>query len=222
MITLFPKAEAKPEELPADPALARLAFLARHLDDLQTVRLAGIPVALMELPFLAGMPHRAQAITIAVTAALSVAWYYLSREWFRSRYGRSWVGDNTPENSWTPATIVGFTLFFLVVEWLHLTSGSLGNHSVNLGGLIGVSLWLGRIVRDRTNLPLRRTVYRFSALASFVCFVPILLAIFMSYTRKLQLDGLALYGSVLLSLAVFDAWLLHDTFAQARAGEQTA
>lgn len=225
MITLFPKAETKPEELPTDPALARLAFLARHLDDLQTIRLAGIPIALMELPLLDRLPHGPQAIIMAVTTALSVAWYYLVRRWFRSRYGRSWVAIDVPENSWTPTTIVGFVIFFILMGWFDqlMGSSSKNHHFVNVAGLIGVSSWLGQVVRDRTNLLLRRSVYKYSGFASVVCFVPILLTGFTTYARRVQIDSLALYGSILLSLALFDAWLLHYTFAQTKAeGEATA
>ena len=218
MITLFPKAKTKPEELPADPVLARLAFLARHLDDLQTIRLAGIPIALMELPLLDALSHRSQAVLMAVTTALSVVWYYVIRQRLRSRYGRSWVANNVPENSWTPSIIVGFTVFFLLMEWLDQLIGSpLKNHGVNVAGLIGISSWLGMVVKDRTNLPLRRAVYKFSAIASLVCFVPIILMGFTSHARRVETDGVALYGSILFSLALFDAWLLRDTFAQAKA-----
>ena len=224
MITLFPKALTKPEELPADPALARLAFLARHLDDLQTIRLAGIPIALMELPLLDRLSQGSQAVIMAFTAALSVVWYYLISRWFRSRYGRSWVATNVPENSWTPSIIVGFTIFFLLMEWLDQLMGSpLKNHSVNVAGLIGISGWLGMVAKDRTNLPLRRTIYKFSVFASFVCFVLIILTVFTSQARRVALDSLALYGSILFSLALFDTWLLGHTFAQTRAkGETTA
>jgi hypothetical protein len=224
MITLFPKAETKPEELPADPALARLAFLARHLDDLQTIRLAGIPIALIELPLLDRLPHGPQAVIMAVTIVLSVAWYYLVRRWFCSRYGRSWVATDMPENSWTPATIVGFVIFFLLMEWFDQLIGSpVKNHSLNVAGLIGISSWLGKVVRDRTNLPLRRSVYKSSGIASLVCFGPIILTGFTAHARRVQIDCLALYGSILFSLALFDAWLLHHTFAQTKAeGEGTA
>ena len=218
MITLFPRAETKAEELPADPALARLAFLARHLDDLQTIRLAGIPIALMELPLLDRLSHGPQAVIMAVTIGLSVAWYYLVGQWFRSRYGRSWVATNVPENSWTPSVIVGFAIFFLLMEWLHqLMGGPAKHHSANVAGLIGLSSWHGGVVRDRTNLPLRRTVYKSLGFASLVCFVPILLTGFTAHAREAQIDGVALYGSILFSLALFDAWLLRHTFAQTKA-----
>ena len=217
MITLFPRAETKPAELPTDPELARLAFLARHLDDLQTIRLAGIPIALMELPLLDRLPHGTQALLMAVTTAISIAWYFLVRQWFCGRYGRSWVAADVPENSWTSSTIIGVVIFFLLMGWLDQLMGSPAkNHSFNIAGLSGVSIWLGRVVKDRTNLPLRRTVYKTSGLASFVCFVPILLTGFTAHARMVQIDSLALYGSILLSLALFDAWLLRRTFAQTK------
>jgi hypothetical protein len=198
MITLFPKAETRPEELPADPALARLAFLARHLYDLQTIRLAGLPIALIELPLIDHLPHRPQGLTMAVTTALSVAWYFLVRQCFRSRYGRSWVAINVPENSWRPTTIVGFFIFFLLLEWLDQLMGSplKNNHGVKVAGLIGISSWFGMVVRDRTNLPLRRTVYKFSALASLVCFVPTVVIGFTAHARRFEIDSVALYGSI--------------------------
>jgi hypothetical protein len=226
MITLFPKAETKPEELPDDPQLARLAFLARHLDDLQTIRLVGISIALMELPLLDHAPHRTQAITMAVTAVLSVAWYYLSRHWFRNRYGRSW---NTPvewdnAGGWSPGIIVGFVIFGLCVVWSdQLMATPAKNHSINIVFFIGISAWLGRMVRDRTNLPLRRTIYRSSGFASVVCFLPILLTAVTTHSRRVQLGSISLYGMILFGVSLFDAWLLHRTFAQIKAqGVETA
>lgn len=226
MITLLPKAEAKPEELPDDPQLARLAFLARHLDDLQTIRFGGIPIALMELPLLDHAPHRTQAITMAVTAVLSIVWYYLSRHWFRTRYGRSWSTPLEWDNvgGWSPSVIVGAAVFAIFVVWSdQLMSTPAKNHSIQIVCFIGISAWLGRMVRDRTNLPSRRTLYKASGFASVACFVPILLTAFTIYSRRVELVSISLYGMILFGVSLFDAWLLHQTFAQIKAkGEETA
>jgi hypothetical protein len=217
LITLFPKAAAKPEELPDDPHLARLTFLARHLDDLQTIRFAGIPVALMELPLLDRASHHAQIITLAVTIALSVAWYYFSRHWFQGHYGRSWNDASMMEYSggWTPRTVVAFTAFGVLFCWFELLAfNPAKHHLVNMWWIMGMAVWSGRIVRDRTNLSIRRTVYKFSALAYIFCVLPILLTAFAAYAHTVQLYSLSLFGTVLFAVALFDATLLHRTFAQ--------
>jgi hypothetical protein len=229
LITLFPKAQTQPEELPADPALARLAFLARHLDDLQSIRLVGIPIAFMELPVLDTLPHGTQAITMGLTVALSVGWFYVSRYWFRSRYGRSWSTDDRWDyrGGWSSGMIIGFTIFGLLITWLdQLTSLPAKNHAMNTTWLIGVGAWFGQVVRDRTNLPKRRTVYKFAGLGVVVCLPCILLVGlfgFAAYSRRVSLDIFALMGAVLFGLALFDLWLLRQTFAQIKTqGDETA
>jgi len=223
MITLFPRAQTAPEELPCDPELARLTFLARHLNDLQSIRLADIPIAMMQLPLLNVISHRTQMTAMIVTAMLSVVWFYTSGAWFRHRYGRaSTWSDSTADlpNGWTRTYAVGFAIFGLLMGWIDVLTASSAHQTrlINMVLFIGIGQCMGQVIRDRTNLLLRRTVYRSVAIGSFFSMLSVLPGAFI-HSLAPSLFGLAGYGLLLLGLTVFDAWLLQRTFRSTQVQE---
>lgn len=221
--------KTKPETLPSNPEQARLVFLARHLHDLQSIRFAGVAIAFLQMPLFGHTQQRVQLIIMSLTAVFSIVWYFLSRNWYRTHYGRTRCQATTlPERlsgrlDVQLAIVTGSFIVFLWCEILWTNR----HHILIFANLVYTPYiaWPIRILRDRTNLPERRRVSSFASIAwsAAVCAattgqcILMLQAILQGWfgrtlLRQFQFDLLAVFGAILLACWLYDAQLLHRTF----------
>ena len=204
MISIFGKnvIAARPE-LPADPELARLTFLARHFEDLQSIRYLGIYLLLMETPLLDCLPQRSALLVATGTAICGVLCFFGWRRWTAEHYGRiqSAGDDDTYPFEWIFPAALLFQALMALADAIGTGKSSTAVHILGAGFV--ANQWNMRRA-DRTNLPIRRTVYK----AVAVGVVGNVLLVLFARHNSFWLDCNALLGTLFLAASMFDAWLL--------------
>jgi hypothetical protein len=118
------------------PNLQRLEFVTRHFRDLQMIRFAPVPAAMLLGPFAAyWMPHVNRAVAwVILLSYLScvVGFYWWSTLAMRRRYGSVKVSrDEALRMLFHPAIFVPYIIVVVVQSWLYF----LDPQQLPLGGL---------------------------------------------------------------------------------------
>ncbi len=188
----------------------RLEFVARHFNDLQTIRLAPIPFAMLLAPAWHLLPHLSRGGAWAGLLLFLVTvggFYWWSTIAIRRRYGT--VKQSTKEASRMRGHPVIILLSLAVVVVLVSSQAHHTPWADNYITLMVLSTMLITIL-DRTNLASRRMVWALG-----------LVILFGAGPFLLDVDGgaaiFSLAGAVWLSLSTFDFLLLRRILAKSSA-----
>jgi hypothetical protein len=184
----------------------RLEFLARHFGDLQMIRFAPLPAAMMLAVFAPPVSHLSRSVAWAMLLgflALLVGVYRWSTLAIRRRYGSVTRSAQDAQRIERHPLIVALNIMAAVLMGYCYFSPHSYFFDVYIAFTILVLML--RIILDPTNLPIRRTSWMIG-----------LLVLFSAGPFLLHVSGaaVALIGAVWLSLSIFDFLLLRRTFAQ--------
>jgi hypothetical protein len=193
----------------------RLEFITRHFNDLQTIRLAPLPMAMLLAPAAHRMPHMIRGVAwgALLTFFLGVAgFYWWSTVAIRRRYGSVKVSRDEARRR-RPLVIRAIQLIVLAgLLWFGFFARTyfwdLYIPSTILIGMLTT-------VVDSTNVASRRVAWAIG-----------LVVLFSAGPLLVGVDGGAaiffLAGGVWLSLSIFDFVLLRRTFTEISANPPTA
>jgi hypothetical protein len=200
------------------PNPQRLEFVARHFGDLQTIRFAPVPAAMLLGPFAAHwMPHVSRGIAWGILLSfLSCVggFYWWSTVAIRRRYGS--IRLSTEEKlrmRFHPIIFALSMIFAAALTYFYFFAPHTHFSDVFITGSIFIGMLM--TILDSTNLAIRRIAWAIG-----------LVVLFGGEPFLLGVEGGAaifpLAGAVWLSLSIFDFLLLRRTFAEISASPPAA
>jgi hypothetical protein len=199
------------------PNLQRLEFVTRHFLDLQTIRFAPVPAAMLLGPLAAHwMPHVSPRIAwVILLSFLSCvgAFYWWSTVAIRRRYGSVRLSAEEKARMRSHPIIAAlFTIMLAGSLWFRIFAPRTYGSEFCLSTFILILMLVKAL--DPTNLASRRIAWAIGLLILFTV-VPFLSSV------KGGAASISLAGAVWLSLSIFDFLLLRQTIATLSAGLPT-
>lgn len=193
------------------PNLQRLEFITRHFKDLQTIRFAPLPVAMLLAPALPDTSHmsRGTSWAVLITILSTIGGFYWWSTVAIRRYGS--VGLSREEGMrmrWHPIIFALFMVMFLAQTWFYFFGPR--THYWDVYTLFTVLIIMLQPILDSTNPAGRRIAWAIGLVVVFSA-GPLLYGL----NRDVAFSPLA--GGVWLSLSIFDYLLLRRTFAEISA-----
>ena len=194
------------------PSPERLEFVTRHFGDLQTIRVAPGPVAMVLALTAHKMPHLSPSVArgmLLVFLLLVGGFYWWSTVAIRRRYGSVKVSREEAQRmerrpiifTLRTITVAALTWFYFIVPHTHFSDLYISS-TIFIGMLT--------IILDSTNLASRRIAWAIG-----------LVVLFTARPFLIGLEGgaaiFSLAGAIWLSLSIFDFLLLRRTFAEISA-----
>ena len=190
------------------PNPQRLEFVARHFGDLQTIRVAPVPAAMLLGPFAAHwMPHVSPGVAWGILLSFLscvVGFYRWSTLAIRRRYGS--VSLSTEEKLRMrrhPIIFVLYMIFVAALTYFYFFAPHTHFWDVYLPGSIFIIMLM--TILDSTNLASRRIAWAIGLVVLFGA------GLFLPGAGGGDVE---LAGAVWLSLSIFDFLLLRRTFAE--------
>jgi hypothetical protein len=196
------------------PVPSRLEFLARHFGDLQTIRFAPVPAAMILAPAAHRMTHLSRSVAWAMllgALVLAVGVYRWSTLAIRRRYGSVRLSREEALRMTRHPIIVGLNVLAAALMCFYFFA----RHSYYWDLYIALTILtiLLRTILDSTNLAGRRLAWAAGLVVLFTA-GPFLLSV--------NGGAIALAGAVWLSLSIFDFLLLRRIFAESSAAPTAA
>ena len=193
------------------PNLERLEFITRHFKDLQTIRLAPLPIAMLLAPALPDTLHmsRGEAWAVLVAILLTVGGFYWWSTAAIRRYGSVRLSrEERLRMRQHPIIFALFVVMLLAQTWFYFFGPR--NHYWDAYSLFTVLIIMLQPILDFTNPASRRIAWATGLVVLFGT-GPLLYGV----NRDMAFSPLA--GGVWLSLSIFDFLLLRRTFAEISA-----
>lgn len=191
--------------------MQRLEFITRHFKDLQSIRFAPLPIAMLLAPALPDTPHLSRSTAWAVLMAILLTaggFYWWSTIAIR-RYGSVRLSrEKGLRMRLHPIISALFMLMFLAQTWFYFFGPRKHYWDVYTLGTVLIIMLIP--ILDSTNPASRRIAWAIGAVVLFGA-GPLLYGI----DRDMAFSPLA--GGVWLSLSIFDLLLLRRTFAEISA-----
>jgi hypothetical protein len=193
------------------PSPQRLEFVTRHFVDLQTIRFAPVPAAMVLALAAHRMPHLGPSAgreMLLIFLLLVGGFYWWSTAAIRRRYGSVKISRKEAQRMQShPIIRALYAILFVGLLWSRFFAHS---HFSDL--YISSTIFIGMltIILDSTNLASRRIAWTIG-----------LVVLFTAGPFLIGLEGgaaiFSLAGTVGLSLSVFDFLLLRRTFTEISA-----
>jgi len=191
------------------PDPQRVEFITRHFKDLQTIRFAPLPAAMLLIPFADRMPH----VSVGVARALLlgflfgvVGFFRWSTVAIRRRYGSVRLSNDLAQRMMFHPAILALNMIMVAVQsWFYFFDRR--NYHWEVYGVGVLLIMMLRPILDATNPASRRIVWTIGLVALFGA------GPFLNDVG----DGapvIFLAGAVWLSISIFDFLLLRRTFAE--------
>jgi hypothetical protein len=193
------------------PPLQRLEFVTRHFIDLQTIRFAPLPLAMLLAPVLPDTLHMSRGTAWAVLMAilLTVGGFYWWSTVAIRRYGSVGLSrDERLRMRMHPVVLALLVVMSLVQTWFYFFGPRA--HYWAASTLFTVLIIMLQPILDSTNPASRRIAWAIGLVVLFSA-GPLLYGV----NRDMAFSPLA--GGVWLSLSIFDFLLLRRTFAEISA-----
>jgi hypothetical protein len=193
------------------PNPQRLEFITRHFKDLQTIRFAPLPIAMLLAPALPDTSHMSRGTAWAVLMAilLTVCGFYLWSTVAIRRYGSVRLShEEGLRMRLHPIIFALFMVMFLAQTWSYLFGPR--THYWDVYILLTVLIIMLQPILDSSNPASRRIAWAIG-LVVLSSAGPLLYGV----NREVAFSPLA--GGVWLSLSIFDFLLLRRTFAEISA-----
>jgi len=190
----------------------RLEFVTRHFGDLQTIRLAPVPVAMLLVPLAHRLPHVSVARALVLGFLFGVVgFYWWSTVAIKRRYGSVKLSrDEVQRMLFHPAIFALTMIMAAVLSWFYFFAPH--THYWDVYYVFSISIIMLRTILDSTNPIRRRGVWATG-----------LVALFTAGPSLVAGGGvIALAGAVWLSISIFDFLLLRRTLAEISASPPTA
>ena len=193
------------------PPIQRLEFITRHFVDLQTIRFAPLPLAMLLAPTLPDTLHltRGTAWAVLIAILLTVGGFYWWSTVAIRRYGSVRLSRNERlRMRLHPIVLALFMVMFLAQTWFYFFGPR--KHYWDVYTLFTVLIIMLQPILDSTNPASRRIAWAIGLVVLFSA-GPLLYGV----NRDMAFSPLA--GGVWLSLSIFDFLLLRRTFAEISA-----
>src|ERR1700733_13706573 len=193
------------------PPLQRLEFITRHFIDLQTIRFAPLPLAMLLAPALPDTLHmsRGTAWAVLVAILLTVGGFYWWSTAAIRRYGSVRLSrEERLRMRLHPIIFALFMVMFLAQTWFYFFGTR--KHYWDVYSLFVVLIIMLHPILDSPNPDSRRIAWAIGLVVLFSA-GPLLYGV----NRDMAFSPLA--GGVWLSLSMFDFLLLRRTFAEISA-----
>ena len=193
------------------PPLQRLEFITRHFIDLQTIRFAPLPLAMLLAPALPDTLHmsRGTAWAVLVAILLTVGGFYWWSTAAIRRYGSVRLSrEERLRMRLHPIIFALFMVMFLAQTWFYFFGTR--KHYWDVYSLFVVLIIMLQPILDSTNPDSRRIAWAIGLVVLFSA-GPLLYGV----NRDMAFSPLT--GGVWLSLSIFDFLLLRQTFAELSA-----
>jgi hypothetical protein len=195
----------------------RLEFVTRHFRDLQTIRFAPVPMAMIMALAAHGMPHVSRGAAWGMLLAFLLCaggFYWWSTVAIGRRYGSVRVSREEAQRMRHHPVIVGLHVIMLAgLAWFYFVRPHTYYWDVYIAFTILVTML--QTILDSTNLASRRIAWAIG-----------LVVLFAAGPFLVGVEGgaaiLALAGAVWLSLSIFDFLLLRRTFEEVSASPPAA
>ena len=190
------------------PDRQRLEFITRHFKDLQTIRFAPLPIAMLLAPVLPDTSHMSRGTAWAVLMAilLTVGGFYWWSTVAIRRYGSVRLSrEEGLRMQLHPIIFALFMVMFLAQTWFYFFGPR--THYWDVFTLFTALIIMLQTVLDSTNPASRRIAWAIGLVVLFSA-GPFLYGL----NREVAFSPLA--GAVWLSLSIFDFLLLRRTFAE--------
>lgn len=188
--------------------LQRLEFITRHFKDLQSIRFAPLPIAMLLAPALPDTSHMSRGTAWAVLMAILLTFsgfYWWSTIAIR-RYGSVRLSrEEGLRMRFHPIIFALFIVMFLAQTWFYFFGPRKHYWDVYTLGTVLIIMLIP--IFDSTNPAVRRIVWAIGLVVLFGA-GPLLYGV----ERDMAFSPLA--GGVWLSLSIFDFLLLRRTFAE--------
>jgi hypothetical protein len=199
------------------PNPQRAEFVTRHFKDLQTIRFAPAPAAMLLAPMMARIPNINGVIALALLLIFLfcvIGFYWWSTAAIKRRYGSVKLSrDEAQRMLFHPAIFVPYIIVVAVQSWFYFFDR--GNYHWEVYAVFILLIRMLGPILDFTNPVRRRVVWAIG-----------LVALFGAGPFLIDVDGGAaiflLGGAVWLSLSIFDLLLLRRTFAEISASPSSA
>ncbi len=186
----------------------RLEFVTSHFEDLQTIRFAALPLAMLAVPVVVRIPHIWGPMGLPFLAIFvlgGIGFYWWSTVAIKRRYGSvKALRVELVRRQQHPAILVLSMIMLATLLWFHFFAPSTRHTDLYLMFIVLIVM-LQRIL-DAANPTRRRVVWAIG-----------LVALFGGGALLRDVDGgkwiFALGGAVWLSISIFDFLLLRRTFA---------
>ena len=194
----------------------RIEFVTRHFGDLQTLRFAPVPAAMILALAAHRMPHVSPSVArgLLVGFLLCVAgFYWWSTIAIRRRYGSVKVSrEEALRMGHSPIIFALSMIMFAALTWFYFADRT---HFWDVYIPFTILIAMLRTILDSTNLASRRIAWAIG-----------LVVLFTAGPFLVGVDGgaaiFALAGAAWLSLSVFDFLLLRRTLAEISSSPSTA
>jgi hypothetical protein len=195
----------------------RLEFVTRHFRDLQTIRFAPVPVAMILAPAWHRMPHVSPSVArgmLAVFLLCVAGFYWWSTVAIRRRYGSVRVSrDQAQRMRRHPIVAALYMIQLVALLWFAFFAPHTHYSDVYIASTVLIVMLM--TILDSTNLASRRIAWAIG-----------LVVLFTAGPFLLDVDGgaaiFALAGAVWLSLSASDFLLLRRTFAEISSSPPSA
>jgi len=193
------------------PSPQRLEFVTRHFVDLQTIRFAPVPAAMVLALAAHRMPHLSPSVGRGMLLGfllLAGGFYWWSTAAIRRRYGLVKISRKEAQRMQSHPIIRALYAILLVgLLWSHFFAHS---HFGDLSISSLTFIFMMTKILDSTNLASRRIAWAIG-----------LVVLFTARPFLIGLEGgaaiFSLAGAIWLSLSIFDFLLLRRTFAEISA-----
>lgn len=186
----------------------RLEFITRHFNDLQTIRAAPAPLAMLLAPALRRMPHLSRVgawVGLLVFLSIVGGFYRWSTVAIRRRYGSVKVSNDEEQRRRPPVVKTLQLVFIVALTWCFF----LAHRSYFWELYLSSTIFIGMLtmIVDSTNTTSRRIAWTIG-----------LVVLFSAGPFLIGVDGgsaiFCLAGGIWLALSLFDFLLLRRTFAE--------
>jgi hypothetical protein len=191
------------------PDPQRVEFITRHFKDLQTIRFAPLPVAILFVPFINPAPHG--NVIVARTLFLIyllgiVGFYWWSTGAIKRRYGSVKLSNDDAQRrmNFPPATFALYMIMVAVQSWFYFLDRR--NYHWEVYGVGFILIRMMQPILDSTNPSSRRVAWTVGLVVLFGA------GYFLNRAESPAICFLV--GGVWLSLSIFDFLLLRRTFAE--------
>jgi hypothetical protein len=197
------------------PDSSRLEFLTRHFGDLQTIRFAPVPTAMILAPAAHRMPHLSRSVAWATLLGfliLAVSGYLWITRAVRRRYGSVRQSTEDARRMLRHPVIVALNVVLAAaLMWFYFIAPQTYYWDVYIAFTILIIML--QTILDPTNLASRRVAWAIGLVVLFAA-GPFLLSV--------NGGAIALAGAMWLSLGIFDFLLLRRIFAETSAASAAA
>jgi hypothetical protein len=195
------------------PDPKRVEFVTRHFKDLQSIRFAPVPAAILLAPLAPPMTHMSRGAAWAVLLGFlfgAIGFYWWSTVAIKRRYGSVKVSSDEAQRRmmFHPAILGLFMIVVAVQSWFYFFDRR--NYHWEVFALFTLLSRMLSTILDSTNPASRRVAWTIGLVALFGA-GPLLNRVGDAATVIL------LAGAVWLSISIFDFLLLRRTFAEISA-----